>query len=60
MRAAWRVMVAEKTDPKRLVFVDEMGTNISLSLLYAMPLKAIEHTLRYLLTGARTRLCFPA
>ena len=35
MRAAWRVMVAEKTDPKRLVFVDEMGTNTSLSPLYA-------------------------
>ena len=29
--AAWRVMVAHKTEPKRLVFVDEMGTNASLS-----------------------------
>ncbi len=27
--------MAEKIDPKRLVFVDEMGTNISLSPLYA-------------------------
>ena len=35
LRAAWRMMVAEKTDPKRLVFVDELGTNISLSPLYA-------------------------
>ena len=35
LRAAWRVTVAEKKDPKRLVFVDEMGINISLSPLYA-------------------------
>ena len=28
-------MVAEKTDPKWLVFVDEMGTNTSLAPLYA-------------------------
>jgi transposase len=28
-------MVAHKTEPKRLVFVDEMGTNTSLSPLYA-------------------------
>jgi transposase len=28
-------MVAEKLDPKRLVFVDEMGTNTSLAPLYA-------------------------
>jgi transposase len=39
LRAAWRVMVATKVDPERLVFVDEMGTkmgtNISLSPLYA-------------------------
>jgi transposase len=35
-RAAWRVMVAEKVDPKRLVvFVDEMGANTSLAPLYA-------------------------
>jgi transposase len=35
LRAAWRVMIAQELDPKRLVFVDEMGTNISLSPLYA-------------------------
>ena len=35
LRAAWRVMVAHKTEPKRLVFVDEMGTNTSLSPLRA-------------------------
>lgn len=34
-RAAWRVMVAEKVDPKGLVFVDEMGVNTSLAPLYA-------------------------
>jgi hypothetical protein len=28
-------MVAEKVDPERLVFVDEMGTNTSLAPLYA-------------------------
>lgn len=35
LRAAWRIMVAGKVDPQRLVFVDEMGTNTSLYLLYA-------------------------
>ena len=31
--------VARTIDPRRLVFVDEMGTNISLSALYAYALK---------------------
>src|SRR3712207_5740145 len=35
LRAAWRLMVAGEVDADRLVFVDEMGTNISLSPLYA-------------------------
>jgi hypothetical protein len=35
LRAAWRVMVAGEFDARQLVFVDEMGTNISLSPLYA-------------------------
>jgi transposase len=35
LRAAWRVMVAAATEPGRLVFVDEMGTNTSLAPLYA-------------------------
>jgi transposase len=35
LRAAWRVMLAAQIDPKRLVFVDEMGTNTSLHPLYA-------------------------
>jgi transposase len=35
LRAAWKVMVAEEIDASRLVFVDEMGTNTSLSPLYA-------------------------
>jgi len=35
LRAAWRVKVAASTEPERLVFVDEMGTNTSLATLYA-------------------------
>ena len=35
LRAAWQVMVAEKVEAGRLVFVDEMGTNTSLYALYA-------------------------
>jgi hypothetical protein len=33
--AAWQAMIAEKLDAQRLVFVDEMGTNTTLSPLYA-------------------------
>jgi len=35
LRAAWKVMVAERVEAERLVFVDEMGSNTSLSALYA-------------------------
>ena len=35
LRAAWRALVAEEVDADRLVFVDEMGANGSLSALYA-------------------------
>jgi transposase len=35
LRAAWRAVVAGRIDAERLVFVDEMGTNVSLSPLYA-------------------------
>jgi hypothetical protein len=35
LRAAWRALVAEEVDARRLVFVDEMGANVSLSGLYA-------------------------
>lgn len=35
LRAAWRLLVAGEVDAERLVFVDEMGTNISLLPLYA-------------------------
>jgi transposase len=35
LRAAWRVMVAEQVETEQLVFVDEMGTNTSLSPVYA-------------------------
>src|SRR3712207_5056383 len=35
VRAAWKVMVAEQVEPERLVFVNEMGTNTSLSPAHA-------------------------
>jgi transposase len=35
VRAAWRSLVAREIDAERLVFVDEMGANISLAPLYA-------------------------
>lgn len=35
LRATWKVMVAERVEPERLIFVDEMGTNTSLSPVYA-------------------------
>ena len=35
LRAAWKVVVAGTLDARSLVFVDEMGTNTSLSPLYA-------------------------
>ncbi len=35
LRAAWREIVSGRVEPKRFVFVDEMGTNTSLSPLYA-------------------------
>ena len=35
LRAAWRVTLAQQIDPRRLVFVDEMGAHTSLSAIYA-------------------------
>jgi transposase len=35
LRAAWRLLVAGEVDARWLVFVDEMGTNVSLSPIYA-------------------------
>ncbi|MCA1729832.1 MAG: IS630 family transposase [Actinobacteria bacterium] len=35
LRAAWRLLFAGEVDAWRLVFVDEMGTNVTLSPLYA-------------------------
>ena len=32
LRATWRLLVAGEVDAERLVFVDEMGINVSLSL----------------------------
>ncbi len=39
LRAAWQVILATEIDARRLVFVDEMGTNTSLSPLYAWALR---------------------
>ena len=39
LSAAWRVMVALQIDAERLVFVDEMGSNTSLSPIYAYSAK---------------------
>jgi len=39
LRAAWRFMVAGKCDARRVVVVDEMGTNTSLSALYGWAAK---------------------
>ena len=44
LRAAWRMLVAGQVDAERLVFVDEMGSNVSLSALYAWSRKG-ERTL---------------
>jgi transposase len=41
LRAAWKVMVAQKMEAQRFVFVDEMGTNTSLSGLYAWAPKGL-------------------
>jgi transposase len=35
LRSAWRLLFAGRVDAESLVFVDEMGTNVSLSPLYA-------------------------
>jgi transposase len=35
LRAAWRLLFAARVDAQRLVFVDEMGANVSFSPLYA-------------------------
>ena len=61
LRAAWRVMVAEQVEPERLVFVDEMGTNTSLSAVYAWAPKGQRGpTGLYLATGELTLPCFRA
>ena len=35
MRCAWRLLFAGAVEADRLVFVDEMGANVSLSPIYA-------------------------
>ena len=48
MRASWRVMVAARVEPERLLFVDECGTHTSLAPLYG-----------YAPRGERLRLSVP-
>jgi hypothetical protein len=55
LRAAWLLLVAGEIGAERLVFVDEMGANVSLSPLYAWSrrgARAFGSALRA--TGART------
>jgi hypothetical protein len=67
LRAAWKVMVAEQVEAKRLVFVDEMGTSSSLfrNLEFRL-LCTLGHreergpTGLCLATGDPTRRCFRA
>jgi len=35
LRSAWRLLFARTVEAERLVFVDQMGANVSLSPLYA-------------------------
>jgi hypothetical protein len=35
LRAAWRLLFAASIDARRLVFADEMGTNTSMTPVYA-------------------------
>jgi hypothetical protein len=61
LRAAWRVMVALQIDAERLVFVDEMGSNTSLSPIYAYSLPKVRGPMdRYLATEDPTRRCYLA
>ena len=39
LRVAWKVMVTERVEAWRLVFVDEMGTHTSLAPLYGYSLR---------------------
>jgi hypothetical protein len=60
-RAAWKVMVAGTLDARSLVFVDEMGTNTSLSALgMAGPRRERGFSAGWLAIGGRTPLCFRA
>jgi hypothetical protein len=55
LRAAWRTLVAGGIDQARLVFVEEMGANVSLSPLYTWSRRGQRAcTRRRPGTGART------
>ena len=54
LRSDWRALVAGHIDARRLVFVDEMGSNTSLAPLYAWSRReGSERLPKYLATGGR-------
>jgi hypothetical protein len=60
-KSGWRVTVARSLDARALVFVDEMGTNTSLSPVYGWSKKGRRaHRARYLAIAARIPPCLPA
>ena len=61
LRCAWKVTSAKELDPRRLVFVDEMGTDASLSALYAWAPKGERaHCARCLATGGAQHDALPS
>jgi hypothetical protein len=61
LRATCKVMVAERVETERLAFIDEMGTNISLSPIYAWAPKGQRaYSGPCLATGEPTPPCFLA
>ena len=59
-RAAWKVMVSGALDARSLVFVDEMGTNTSLSAVYGWSKKGERaYSARFPAVAARTPRCWP-
>jgi hypothetical protein len=59
LRAAWKVTVAGVLDPRRLVFVDECGTQVSLAPIYGYSPKGERVRLEVPRNrrGKTTRLC---
>jgi hypothetical protein len=61
LRAAWRVLVAEVLDPRKLVFVDECGTHTSLAPVFGYSPRGERLKLSVLRNrGKNTTLCWRA